>query len=215
MKAAGEFTQELWDNTSKIYNEIINCEFVVGLANGTLAEDSFKHYLSQDVLYIQQDTKALAQMSQRAVLKEEKDFFLKMSVDCMEIENILHDEFLDHFQVQEAKSQSYAFANYSNYLLHQTHNAEYPVAVAALLPCFWLYGKVGHHIIDNQSPDNKYQKFIDTYAGDEYVNYTRQFISILETNAQNIDCSTRQDIVDAFIKSSRYELEVFKESTDN
>lgn len=213
MKAVGKFTKEIWDSTTDIYNEIINSKFVIDLANGSLAEESFKHYLSQDILYIQKDTEALYLISQRSENIEEKDFFLRMSKDCMEIENILHNEFLDYFNVKAVKEQSPAFANYSNYLLNQVNNASYPVAVAALLPCFWVYGKVGQHILENQSINNKYQKFIDTYSGDEYIEYTRHFIKITESHGQYADNTLRQEIIEAFVTSSRHELLVFEEST--
>jgi len=214
MNTVGEFTQEIWNNISDIYNDIINSKYVRDLASGSLAEESFKHYLSQDVLYIQKDTIALELISNRAIDKMEKDFFLKMSKDCMEIENILHNEFLDYFQVKAAKEQSPAFSAYSNFLLDQVNTAAFPVAVAALLPCFWVYGKVGNHILDTQSPNNKYQKFIDTYSGDEYINYTRQFINITESHGQKADSSLRQEIINAFITSSKHELLVFEESTN-
>ena len=213
MEATGKFTQGIWKDISIIYNDILNSKFVSGLASGLLAEESFKHYLSQDILYIQKDTIALELMSKRAINKMEKDFFLKMSKDCMEIENILHNEFLCYFQIKEAKEQSPAFAAYSNFLIEQATYAEYPVAVAALLPCFWVYGKVGNHILKTQSSDNKYQKFIDTYSGDEYIDYTRQFISIAELHGQNADNLLKQEITNAFITSSKHELFVFEEST--
>lgn len=213
MKATGLFTKNLWEEVEDIYKQIINCEFVTGLVNGNLAEDSFKHYLSQDVLYIKNDTKALAQLALRASDNDEKEFFNKMSNDCMEIENILHNDFLDYFETKEAHKQSPAFADYTNFILEQSSLAKYPIAVASLLPCFWLYGKVGHHILENQSKNNKYQKFIDTYAGDEYINYTRQFIDILEKNAVGEDKTTKEAILRAFIKSSKHELLVFEEAT--
>lgn len=212
MKPAGEFTKEIWHNISDIYNDIINSKFVTGLASGTLAEESFKHYLSQDILYIQRDTIALDLISKRSDNKHEKDFFLRMSKDCMEIENILHDEFLDYFNVNAAKEQSPAFSAYSDFLLENVTNAEYPVAVAALLPCFWVYGKVGFHILKIQSPNNKYQKFIDTYSGDEYIDFTRQFINITESHGKCSNNSLKQEIVNAFITSTKHELSVFEES---
>lgn len=212
MEATGLFTKSLWEEVEGIYNQIVNCDFVTGLSKGTLSENSFKHYLSQDILYIKNDTKALAELALRASKDSEKDFFKRMSDDCMEIENILHNDFLDYFKTKEAKKQSPAFSDYSEFILEKASSADYPIAVAALLPCFWLYGKVGHHILENQSKNNKYQKFIDTYAGDEYISYTKEFIQILEINAVNTDQETKEAIIDAFIKSSKYELLVFEEA---
>lgn len=214
MKPVGDFTQRLWDSVSDIYEELLSSEFVIGLANGSLAEESFKHYLSQDVIYIKRDSQALANMSERAVCVKESSFFKRMSSDCIEIEDILHNEFMAFFSVKVAEKQSPAFANYSTFIEEMSHEAEYPIAVAALLPCFWLYGKVGHHILDTQSPNNKYQKFIDTYSGDEYIEYTREFINIMERHAGSENEYTQKEIIDAFVESSRHELNVFIEATN-
>lgn len=212
MKAVGEFTNKLWECTSEIYEELISCSFVTGLSNGTLSESAFKHYLSQDVIYIQKDAEALAKMSYRALFEKERDFFKRMVSDCIEIEDVLHNEFMDYFQVEVAKEQSSAFSDYNSFLEEKVNNAAYPIAIAALLPCFWLYGKVGHHILATQSPNNKYQKFIDTYSGEEYIDYTKEFISIMENQASKVNKVIQEEIIHAFIESSRHELNVFLEA---
>lgn len=212
MKPAGDFTRQIWDRSFDIYNDIITSKFVIGLAEGSLAEESFKHYLSQDILYIHNDSIALKILSERAMDKKEKDFFLKMSHDCIEIENILHNEFLDYFKTSKAKYQSPAFSAYSKHILKKANTANYSVAVAALLPCFWVYGKVGLHILEIQEPNNKYQKFIDTYSGEEYNVYTREFINITEKLGRKADSSLKEEIIDAFTTSSRHEFLVFEES---
>ena len=214
MEAVGPLTQALWARTSKIYEELLTCEFVVGLANGNLSEKAFNHYLSQDVIYIQKDAESLARISERATNETESHFFKRMSSDCIEIEEILHNEFMDFFQVKAAKKQSPAFSQYSSFLEEKAHKADYAIAIAALLPCFWLYGKVGHHILATQSPNNKYQKFINTYSGNEYTNYTRQFISIMENQANTVDTFTWNAIIETFMESTRHELRVFQESTN-
>jgi thiaminase/transcriptional activator TenA len=209
MEATGIFTANLWTQIEDIYNDIINSTFVIGLSNGKLPEDAFNHYLSQDILYIKQDSIALSLLSQKAIMPIEKSFFQKMSNDCIEIETILHDELLEIFNTKEAINQSPAFAKYSNHIQNHASSSIYPVAIAALLPCFWVYGKMGHHILKTQEPNNKYQKFIDTYAGDEYIAYTREFINILENNA---DESVKSEIIHAFVTSSQHELSVLKEA---
>lgn len=212
MIAAGDFIKEMWENTEETYRSIINSEFVTGLASGKLAEESFKHYLSQDIIYIKNDAIALEELSKRATNANEKDFFIRMSKDCIEIENILHGEFLNYFNAQKAKEQSPAFLKYSDFLLNQVNNAPYPVAVAALLPCFWVYGKVGQHILNIQSPNNKYQKFIDTYAGDEYNEYTSEFIDITELQGKNADNLIQKEMINAFKIGSYHEFSVFEEA---
>lgn len=212
MEACGTFTTYLWNSTEDIYKNILQSDFVTGIAAGTLSESSFNHYLAQDVLYIAHDTTAFKKVSERAYNTDEKEFFKQMSEDCMEIENALHDDFIKHFNTQAATSQSKAFKDYCDFLDNCIWNDEYPVAVAALLPCFWVYGKAGMHIINTAVPDNKYQMFIDTYSGDDYTEYCRKFIEITERLAENASPQTQEKMQKAFVQSTLHELAVFEES---
>ena len=63
------------------------------------------------------------------------------------VERSLHDDFMTlHFDLPES----------------------YPVVLAALLPCFWIYAEVGKDIVSKSVPNNPYQAWIDTYAGEEF-----------------------------------------------
>jgi thiaminase/transcriptional activator TenA len=47
--------------------------------------------------------------------------------------------------------------------------AQVEVTMASVLPCFWIYKKVGDHIYQQQNKQNNpYQTWIDTYAGEEF-----------------------------------------------
>jgi len=214
MEAVGEFTKEMWTEVEDVYKQILECEFTQALAKGNLSEKAFKHYLAQDVLYMKEDAECLMRMSKRSNVPEEKDFFYKMSTDCVEIEEILHNDFMKYFDITPAKRLSPAFKEYCDFLDVNTKKEEYFLGVAALLPCFWLYGKVGIWVLSHHNENNKYKKFIDTYSGDDYINYTRTFIQIMENQAKNLDSISKKKIFSVFRKSCIHELKVFEESTN-
>ena len=93
--------------------------------------------------------------------------------------------------------------------LHQTAEQ---IAAAALLPCFWVYYKVGNHIVSHYSKNNIYQKWIDTYQGEEYEMYTGKFIEIVEKLAAVLSEKEQSQMRQAFITSTRFELHFFNES---
>ena len=66
MEGVGLFTRKLWMTTQPVYKQIINCVYVKFLADGTLPHKWFAYYLSQDVLYIIDDSRALAVTAARA-----------------------------------------------------------------------------------------------------------------------------------------------------
>ncbi len=77
MEAAGPFTQNLWGTIQPVYEQIINCLYVKQLMDGTLPHKWFAHYISQDVLYIIDDARALAVTAARAENPDEMYFFLQ------------------------------------------------------------------------------------------------------------------------------------------
>jgi len=210
MKAAGLFTQQLWEAVDPIYQQIVSCRFVRDLAAGTLSKERFAHYLTQDILYLNKDAEALGNVSRRAQNNEESLFFRRLQEDGLEVEYVLRNEYLRYFNLQAATTQSKAFEDYSKFLLKHSLNSAYEVACAALLPCFWIYGAVGDVISEANTVNNPYQKFTDTYAGEEYEFYTRRFIEIVEENL--VKTKLKTEMMEAFVQAAKHELNVFEEA---
>ena len=211
MNAKGIFTQLLWDSVNDIYNKMKTHPFVIQLANGTLPYSCFSHYLSQDILYIKDDAFALETLSKRALDKNEQDFFCAMANDAIEIERELHNDFLTHFKIKTPDKKSPVIKLYTDFLTKHASDMSYSVAASALLPCFWIYNQIGNYIVSKAVPDNVYQKWIDTYKGDEYEAYTLKFIEIVEALAQRYP-ENKQQMVESFKISTEYELMFFDEA---
>lgn len=212
LQPKGEFTNNLWLSISDLLHKITVSDFVVNLANGSLKHSCFAHYLSQDIIYIREDNKALEQLSLRSEKELHKVFFHKLAEEGLAVEKALHDEFLDYFKVSEAFTQSPAFKSYCEFILRHAHSSPLPVAAAALLPCFWLYARIGKTISSKSIENNKYQKFIDTYSGEEFEKYVEQYISIVEELGQSSDLKIKEMMTNVFIEASRYELLIFEEA---
>lgn len=212
MEPVGIFTRRLWMAIQPLYEEIIRHPFVCQLQNGTLPHPCFEHYLSQDILYIRDDSEALAILSEKAASPDEKAFFKLLANDGLEIERLLHDEFMHHFKVSVASEKSPVIKEYTDFLLTHAGQSPHHTGAAALLPCFWIYGKVGHHIASRSAKNNVYQKWIDTYQGEEYEAYTQQFIQIVENMAIGLPAVEKSSMQKVFIESTRFELDFFEES---
>lgn len=212
MVAAGPFTQKLWDSSLSIFNQIVNCDFLRKLTDGSLDKESFAHFLTQDILYLKKDADALGLLAKRTDCEKEIAFFSELEQDGLEIEFTLQDEYLTYYQLEAATSQSPAFEAYSDFLLKHSQESNYENAVIALLPCFWLYSSMRIHTKDKKIDNNPYQKFIDTYAGDEYREYTKRFLQIVEKHAVN--CRNEATAVEIFKQGMQYELNLFIEAIE-
>ena len=57
---------------------------------------------------------------------------------------------------------------YTSYLLATVHGGSYAEGVAAVLPCYWIYARVGEELLERSSPDPLYARWIAMYGGEEF-----------------------------------------------
>jgi len=214
MNATGPFTQNLWKIIQPVYEQIISCSYVQRLTDGTLPYNWFAHYLSQDVLYIIDDSRALAVTAARSANPDETYFFIHLAKDGLDIERAMHNDFLKFFNIPETTEKSPAFDAYARFLLYNAFNSPYPVAVASLLPCFWIYYKAGEHIFRNSTGNNPYQKWIDTYSDNEYKEYTHRLIQITENLGKMVDHNISIQMMNTFVQGVKFELSLFEEAAE-
>lgn len=200
-----DFLKELGEAVEPTYQEIISHPFNLELADGNLAEEKFRFYLSQDVIYIGEYSRTLAAIAAKAPDHDQLMEFIAFAKEGLDIERALHDEYMKLFQVEKAKDIALATEAYSNFLLATAAWKSFPEAISALLPCFWLYNEVAVHIHQKARQKNKYQKWIDTYSGAEFDQTTRRLKEITQELAQNSTQNTRNKMKEQFLRSARYE----------
>lgn len=199
------FLDELWAAVEPVYQKTIEHPYNVELANGTLDFDSFRFYISQDVIYISQYARALALMAGREADSGRMYEFISFAKEGLDIERALHEHYMTHFDVKPAKEPSLATEAYSNFLLTTVMLRTPAEAMSALLPCFWMYGKVAEHIYSNAQPENPFQKWIDTYAGEEFDETTARLKEITEMWAGKVEGAMHKRMKQYFLRSARYE----------
>lgn len=210
IKIAGNFTASLWKEVKPIYKSMVNHPFSRGLQNGTLNKKAFKHYLSQDILYLKDDGKMMENLAKKA--KENRKFFKQMSGEIVALEKVFEKRLLKKFGVKKAKKKSKVIKKYTSYLLFNSLHEPFYVGIAAALPCFWLYSAVGLKIHKKSKTKNPYSPWIGFYKDKEVIKSVNDFINIVENVSLNLTKKEKSKMKKAFIKSSKYELEFFTEA---
>ena len=62
---------------------------------------------------------------------------------------------------------------YTHYLLAVAYGRPFHEALAALLPCYWIYWEVGKELTRAGSPNPLYARWIGTYGSDEFGSVVR------------------------------------------
>ncbi len=162
----------LWADAAGIYDEIRGHPFVTGLADGSLARDRFGYYIVEDAHYLRGYARALAVCAAKAPGQAELAMFTEHANGAIAAEHELHAELLAELGLGAAEAASRpvgpATQAYVSYLLATAYSGSYAEAVAAVLPCYWIYARIGEHLQRHGSGDPLYQRWIQMYAGQEY-----------------------------------------------
>ena len=206
---AGSFTSELWDSITDIYGAILAHPFITGLTDGTLPADAFAFFVLQDGLYLKQYASALAAVASRAPEPAAMRMFARHAADAVTVERELHSELLPALGISatQAAAAEPAPTNlaYTSYLLATIRGGTYAEGIGAVLPCYWIYREVGKELVQQGSPDLRYQRWIDTYGGDEFGEVVRDVIAEADRVGASLSEAERVLVGRHFRTTSRYE----------
>ena len=94
---------------------------------------------------------------------------------------------------------------YTNHLLAAAYQKSFAHGVAAVLPCYWIYWEVGKELREKGSKNADYQRWIDQYSGEEFGQAVFQVLDMVNTEAEHLDISSREELKEIFRTSTRYE----------
>lgn len=166
--------QILWNSALDVIDKTFKHPFCIELAQGDLSLKSFSSYLQQDSLYIRNYAIAMNLLSDKAPTSDLKKEFQKLAIDSYDLENDLQEVFFKEFNISHDFEINQACLNYSNHIIDTTKNGTFCEGLTALLPCFWVYLENGKKISGNRVSHNVYQKWIDTYVCDEFIEQTER-----------------------------------------
>ncbi|MBI2162386.1 MAG: thiaminase II [Candidatus Rokubacteria bacterium] len=203
------FTSELWQAIAPIYAAILRHPFVRGLTDGTLPRESFQFYAVQDALYLRDFARALSLAAARAPEDEWIIMFNEHAAGALRVERALHEGFFKEFGLgpDAVAATPLAPTNlaYTSYLLAVAYGAPYHEAMAAVLPCYWIYWEVGKALERAGSPDPLYARWIGTYASEEFGAVVRAVITATDLTAARVGDQEREGMRRHFVMTSRYE----------
>lgn len=203
------FTADIWKKNAALFEATRTMPFNTELAAGTLSEERFRHYMIQDAHYLIAFGRALAVASAKADTPDEIVQFAIGAQTAIVVERSLHKDFMEQFKVTPevfaATPLSPATHHYTSFLMSTAWGASYPVVLAGLLPCFWIYAEIGRDIIGRAAKNNPYQSWIDTYAGDEFHEAVRAVIATVDRVAAVASDETRKAMHDAYTRAAQLE----------
>ena len=203
------FSQDVWQRNLDLYQKILALPFNQELANGTLDSQAFCHYVIQDAHYLLAYGRALAVAAAKAYEADDVIQFSEAAKIAIIVERSLHKDFMQALAITKTEFEStpltLACHHYTSFLTATAWSESYPVVLAALLPCFWIYAEVGHDIVSKSVENNPYQAWVDTYSGEEFHTAVRNVIATVDKVAARCDQDTLAKMHAAYTMGAKLE----------
>lgn len=178
------FRDELWQVVAGVYDEILTHPFLTGLTDGSLPREAFRHYVVQETHFLPDYARALAACAARAPSPAAVQRFAGDAAMTVEVEHSLVVELLAAFGLDEAEAYKQGAGpttvGYTSYLVRTCSLGTFPEALGAIVPCYWIYARVGEKLLKQSSPDPLYAWWIETYGGDEYQETVAGVLDLLD-----------------------------------
>ena len=200
------WSAQVWERSSKIYESILGLPFIKELAAVTLPASKFSRYLAQDEVYIGNYGRQMYELADIMSTKEDHDLFVAYADSGIESEKIMHAMLIERFNVDTAVEASPVTREYNAHTRKAIETASREIGLAAMLPCMWIYNRVGLYILGiAELEGNPYREWIEEYGNEEFTRSTEEVVAMLDKWALSVDEQTRSRMTEAYLKGALYE----------
>ncbi|CAN3129266.1 thiaminase II [Mycobacterium sp. smrl_JER01] len=209
----GSWTTSLWTDIAPTFEAILAHPFITGLTDGSLDPDAFAGYVAQDVHYLRTYARALAVVGAKAPGLADTAMFARHAAEVFDVELSLHGELLPALGLSvdavDSAPVSPTTQAYNSYLLATVYDGTFADGLAAVLPCYWIYAEVGAQLLRRGSTDPRYQRWIDSYGGDEFAATVTEVLTLADRTGPALTAADEASARAHFVTTARYEWMFF------
>jgi thiaminase/transcriptional activator TenA len=209
------FTDHLREEAADVWKAQLEHPFVRGIGDGTLDPERFRFFIRQDYLYLIEYGRVFALACARAPRLALMERFADLAQSTLRTEMELHRAYAAEWGIPrgelEAERPGPATRAYTNFLLRTAALGDFGELVAALLPCMWGYSDLGRQLaLESRRSEERYARWIEMYASEEFAELADWCRSVCDEVAEGTGDEGRVQMREAFLTSSRYELEFWE-----
>ncbi|CDT55255.1 thiaminase II [Vibrio coralliirubri] len=207
--------QDLIQACQQDWQDYTEHDFVKTLANGTLAQPCFLHYLKQDFLFLKQYARAYALAIYKAKTLADMRRALPSVHALLDSEISHHVTYCGQWGLTESdlenEPEDFGTVAYTRYVLDAGMTGDLVDLYAALAPCSIGYAVIGKALLqssDTVLEGNPYASWLQLYGGEEFqsgvatgAEYFNQLLAEIDINSER-----GQNIVHIFKTATRMEV---------
>jgi thiaminase/transcriptional activator TenA len=207
---AEKFSARLRRYAGRVWRAIDRHPFLTELQAGTLPMNRFTYFILQDYQYLLDFAQVLCQGGAKSSNLETLELFARHALGAVEVERTFHENFgkslgLSRRELDDTVRGPVTEA-YIGHLQSVARRGSLGEIVAAILPCYWIYGEVGKRLYRNRPRAPKvYRQWIETYASEAYWHPVREQIRLIDELGRTAGRLEKKQMAAHFMLSSRYE----------
>lgn len=209
LRPVNSLTAILWESASPVFDAIVAHPFLRGVADGTLEPARFACFLAQDSHYVRSYTQCLSLLAGRAAGEDTMHMLVSHAAGTIGQETTLHAELFDalgmDYQAALDRGASPTTLAYTNFLFANCARAGFLEGLVSLLPCYWIYARVGAHLSQVDSPHPVYARWIEAYHGGAYEQVVVQALEQVDALGELAGVTERQNCAELYQRGARYE----------
>ncbi|CDK38983.1 thiaminase II [Halorubrum sp. AJ67] len=202
------FSDRLLDAGSEIWDAQKEHPFVVELADGSLDEAAFRHWVKQDYRYLLDYARVFALAGAAADDEETTRRLTGTAHATLADEMDLHRSFAAEYGLSpadlKAVEKAPTCAAYTDFLVRTAHEGSIAEIAAAVYPCGQGYLDVADHMADLASEEHRYTPFIEKYTSDAFRETVAWMRELVDRYGEAYP-GERDAMRAAFLRSARLE----------
>jgi thiaminase (transcriptional activator TenA) len=209
MASSDHLSTRLWADIEHIYQAVLAHPFLTGLTDGTLPAEAFRHFIEQDAHYLRGYARALAVCAAKAPTEQDTVMFAEHAAGAIAAEQDMHAELMAALGSTAAEAAAAPVTPttraYVSYLLATVHGGSFAEGLGAVLPCYWIYARVGDELLARSSPNPLYARWISMYGGEEYQSVVDAVLALTDRIGPRLAPDELDRVREHFVTTSRYE----------
>lgn len=206
-----KFSEKVHQENQELWQKSFNHPFIKEMVTGKLPLKKFRFYVIQDYQYLEVFGQLHLQLAKKLNAADGKiDKNYTDDLNAAEIHERNH-MFKELGITQKEWQQEAAPATY-NYMNHMRRSMALSPAVglASFIPCPWLYVELAQHWQNSTSPVPIYADFFQMYQQAAKDKSAGPMINLMDKLAEQAAPKERQQMTQAFKRSSYYELQFWQ-----
>ena len=200
------WTLSVWEKSLPVYEAILAQPFIKELADGSLSAERFSRYIAQDELYLGTYGRQMFQIAGLLADPSEREMFIAFALSGIDGEKAMHQLLIEKYGIDCRVQPSNVTLGYNAHTQAAIDTGVKELALAAMLPCLWIYNRVGLDILANARLEgNPYKEWILEYGNEQFSSGVALILEMIDRWAETAPEELLARMDDLYLESARYE----------